>query len=67
MSTPEEQIDDLDLEFQSFLGTDFGASVAAELGQETVYLIWMAGVRAQTTLDLRDIEQTILELTAKAE
>lgn len=66
MKTPEEQIDDLDLEFAAFCGTDFGASVVAELGQETVFLIWNAGVRAQITLDLCDIKQTIEELRNEA-
>lgn len=66
MKTPEEQIDDLDLEFAAFCGTDFGASVVAELGQETVFLIWNAGVKAQVTLDLRDIQQTLDELRKEA-
>ena len=62
----EEQIDDLDLEFAAFCGSDFGASVVAELGQETVRFIWNAGVKAQVTLDLRDIQQTLDELRKEA-
>lgn len=66
MKTPDEQIDDLDLEFAAFCGTDFGASVVAELGQEPVRFIWNAGVKAQVTLDLRDIQQTLDELRKEA-
>lgn len=66
MKTPEEQIDDLDLEFAAFCGTDFGASVVAELGQEPVWLIWQAALQAQRSVYATEIERTILELKAKA-
>ena len=38
---------DLELELLAFLGTDFAASIAAEVGEEAVRHIFNAGAAAQ--------------------
>ena len=41
---------DTEIELMAFLGSDFAASVVAEIGQETVSQIWIAGAKAQHEL-----------------
>ena len=66
MKTPEEQIDDLDLEFAAFCGTETGAWASSEIGSDTVRAIWDAALKAQATVHLAEIERTILELKKEA-
>lgn len=42
---------DIELELLAFLGGPFGASIAAEVGQDAVSLIFLAGASAQAALD----------------
>lgn len=50
-------ISDLELDLNAFLGSPFGASVAADIGQEPVALIFLAGARAQLDLDEADFNE----------
>jgi len=45
---------DIEIELIAFLGSDFGASVTAEIGEEAVALIFLAGARAQLGIDEQD-------------
>ena len=49
-------MNDLELELMAFLGSDFGASVALEIGEEAVGLIFCAGARAQLSIDAQDFD-----------
>lgn len=60
-----EHITDIELELIAFLGTDFGASVSAEIGQEAVADIFMAGSRARQSLDAQEIAAVLTELMQK--
>ena len=45
---------EIELELQSFLGTDLGASVAAEIGQDATAQVFLAGAMAQHGIHLED-------------
>lgn len=50
-------MDDLELELNAYLGTPFAQSVAFEIGQEAVSLIFLAGARAQLDIDEADFNE----------
>jgi hypothetical protein len=52
-------ITDIEIELQAYLGTPHGASIAAEVGQEAVGLIFLAGARAQAGIDYADLQRII--------
>lgn len=53
---------DIELELMAFLGTDFGASVVAEIGEEVVGYIFTAGAMAQAGITRQDFCETFGDL-----
>ena len=53
---------DIELELLAFLGTDFGASVALEIGQDAVGLIFQAGAMAQSSILKDDFNHILRDL-----
>ena len=56
------EISDIALELQSFLGSELGASVAAEIGQEATAQVFMAGALAQHGIDTQDFNRIFGDL-----
>jgi hypothetical protein len=45
---------DIEIELQAFLGTELGASVAAEIGQDVTAQVFLAGALAQNGIHRDD-------------
>jgi hypothetical protein len=50
---------DIEIELMAFLGTDFGQSLVAELGMEPVGLVFLAGARAQLSIEAADLRRIV--------
>ena len=53
------EISDIALELQSFLGSELGASVAAEIGQDATAQVFIAGALAQVGIDNQDFDRIL--------
>jgi hypothetical protein len=58
---------DIDIELHAYLGDPHAASIAAEVGQEAVALIFLAGARAQAGIDNAILEDRLGQIAARAE
>jgi hypothetical protein len=60
-------IPDIEIELHAYLGDPHPASIAAEVGQTAVALIFLAGARAQAGIDNAILEEQLGEIAARAE
>ena len=53
---------EIEIELQSFLGTDLGASVAAEIGQDATAQVFLPGALAQNGIHRDDFNRVFGDL-----